>query len=249
MENYNVNSVSKGMENKNGDKISKHNLNELAYNLIKGDIISCVLLPGMAISEGLLITRYGLSKSPTRSALTRLKQEGLITSRGQQGSVVSRIMLSDVQEIFQLRLLIDVTVAKLAAGNVNVSKIRALNKDLHTKSKTGKRNNMSDFLRANHRFHRYVAESSGNQRLAVLASNLMEQHERIVHLGLAKQNRRQDFVHYHDEFVEALINGDGERAGQIVETSLRKGQEKVMKALMMGSTDLISVVVKNLSLQ
>ena len=77
----------------------------------------------------------------------------------------------------------------------------------------------------------------------------MEQHERIVHLGLAKQNRRQDFVHYHDEFVEALINGDGERAGQIVETSLRKGQEKVMKALMMGSTDLISVVVKNLSLQ
>jgi DNA-binding FadR family transcriptional regulator len=77
----------------------------------------------------------------------------------------------------------------------------------------------------------------------------MEQHERIVHLGLAKQNRRHDFLHFHDEFVDALINGDGEHAGRLVETSLRKGQEKVMTALMMGSTDQISVVGINLSLE
>ena len=77
----------------------------------------------------------------------------------------------------------------------------------------------------------------------------MEQHERIVHLGLAKQNRRQDFLHFHDEFVEALLNGDGKRAGRLVETSLRKGQEKVMRALMMGTTDQISMVGKNLSLE
>jgi len=237
------------MQNKGGDKVTKHNLNDFAYKLIKDDIISCVLLPGTVISEGLLIECYGLSKSPTRSALIRLKQEGLITSLGRQGSVVSRIMLSDVQEIFQLRLLIDVTVAQLAAGKVDVTKIRTLNKDVHTKSKTRKKNKMADYLRANREFHQYVAQSSGNQRLAVLAKSLMEQHERIVHLGLVKQNRRQDFLHYHDEFVEALINGDGERAGRLVENSLIKGQEKVMRALMMGSTDLVSIVGKNLSLE
>ena len=93
------------MKNKKSEKLSNHNLNDFAYNLIKEDIISCELLPGMLISEGLLIERYGLSKSPTRSALIRLKQEGLITSGGQRGSVISRIMISDVQEIFQLRLL------------------------------------------------------------------------------------------------------------------------------------------------
>ena len=237
------------MQNKGGDKVTKHNLNDFAYKLIKDDIISCVLQPGMEVSEGSIIARYGLSKAPTRSALIRLKQEGLIASRGRQGSVVSRIMLSDVQEIFQLRLLIEVTVARLAAGKVNVTKIRELNKDVRTKCKTGKRRNMAGYLRANRKFHQYVAESSGNQRLAVLASSLMEQHERIVHLGLAKQNRRHDFLHFHDEFVDALINGDGERAGRLVETSLRKGQEKVMTALMMGSTDQISVVGINISLE
>ena len=87
------------MQKKSLDKLSKHSLNELAYKLIKEDIISCELLPGMVISEGLLLDRFKLSKSPTRSALIRLKQDGLITSRGRQGSVISKIMISDVQEI------------------------------------------------------------------------------------------------------------------------------------------------------
>ena len=147
------------MQNKGGDKVTKHNLNDFAYKLIKDDIISCVLQPGMEVSEGSIIARYRLSKAPTRSALIRLKQEGLIASRGRQGSVVSRIMLSDVQEIFQLRLLIEVTVARLAAGKVNVTKIRELNKDVRTKCKTGKRRNMTGYLRANRKFHQYVAES------------------------------------------------------------------------------------------
>ena len=177
------------MQKKSLDKLSKHSLNEFAYKLIKEDIISCELLPGIVISEGLLIERYGLSKSPTRSALIRLKQDGLITSRGQQGSVVSKIMISDVQEIFQLRLLIDVTVARLAAGKVNATKLRALNKDIHSINKTNKKSKMTDYLRANRKFHKYVAETSGNLRLAVLAISLMEQHERIIHLGFAKQNR------------------------------------------------------------
>ena len=237
------------MQKKSLDKLSKHSLNEFAYKLIKEDIISCELLPGMVISEGLLIDRYKLSKSPTRSALIRLKQDGLITSRGQHGSVVCRIMISDVQEIFQLRLLIDVTVARLAAGKVNATKLRALNKDIHSINKTNKKSKMTDYLRANRKFHKYVAESSGNLRLAVLAISLMEQHERIIHLGFAKQNRRHEFIHSHDEFVEALINDDSEFAARLVENSLIKGQEKVMRALIMGSTDQISEVGKNLSLE
>ncbi len=108
---------------------------------------------------------------------------------------------------------------------------------------------MTDYLRANRKFHKYVAESSGNLRLAVLAISLMEQHERIIHLGFAKQNRRHEFIHSHDEFVEALINDDRELAARLVENSLIKGQEKVMRALIMGSTDQISEVGKNLSLE
>ena len=73
-------------------------------------------------------------------------------------------------------------------------------------------------------------ESSGNQRLAALVVGLMEQHERIVHLGLALRNREREFHDFHDDLVTALIDGDADRAAQLAEAALRGDRKKVMEA-------------------
>ena len=210
---------------------SAQNLNETAYARIKDDIISCALQPGEEVSEGVLVARYGMGKAPIRSAMTRLRQEGLIQSRGRQGNVVSPVTLRDIQEIFQLRLVLDVTAVRLAAGKVDAKRLRALNEAAHASYPPGDAAGQAAYLRANRAFHRYVAECAGNQRLVALVVALMEQHERIVHLGLALQRREHEFHHFHDDLVTALIEGDGERAAQLTETALRGGQQKVMEAL------------------
>jgi len=207
------------------------NLNDTAYGTIKDDIISCALQPGEEISEGLLVARYGMSKAPIRSAMMRLRQEGLIVSRGRQGNAVSPVTLRDIQEIFQLRLVLDVTAVRLAAGKVDADRLRALNEAAHATFPEGDRAGQAAYLRANRELHRYVAECTGNQRLVTLVVGLMEQHERIVHLGLAMQRREHEFHHFHDDLVEALIEGDGERAAELTENALRGSQRKVMEAL------------------
>ena len=214
-----------------GEQSADRNLNDIAYRTIKDDIISCALQPGEDISEGVLTARYRMGKAPIRSAMMRLRQEGLIVSRGRQGNAVSTVTLRDVQEIFQLRLVLEVTAVRLAAGKVDAPRLRELNAAAHTSYSPGDKASESAYLRANRDFHRYVAESSGNQRLATLVVGLMEQHERIVHLALALQNREQEFHHFHDDLVVALIEGDGERAAQLTESALRGGQRKVMEAL------------------
>ena len=220
-------------------------LNDIAYAAIKDDIISCALQPAEDISEGLLVARYGMSKAPIRSAMMRLRQEGLIVSRGRQGNAVSPVTLRDIQEIFQLRLVLEVTVVRLAAGRVDAERLRELNQAAHASYVPGDRASESAYLRANREFHRYVAESSGNQRLAALVVGLMEQHERIVHLGLALQKREHEFHHYHDDLVVALIEGDGERAARLTESALRGSQRKVLEALA-DPTDDVSVTRLNL---
>ena len=172
-----------------------------------------------------------MSKAPIRSAMMRLRQEGLIVSRGRQGNAVSPVTLRDIQEIFQLRLVLDVTAVRLAAGKVDAARLRALNEAAHAAYPAGDKAGQAAYLRANREFHRYVAESTGNQRLVTLVVGLMEQHERIVHLGLAMQRREHEFHHFHDDLVTALIDGDGERAAQLTETALRGSQRKVMEAL------------------
>ena len=228
-----------------GRPAADRNLNDIAYAAIKDDIISCALQPGEEVSEGLLVARYGLGKAPIRSAMMRLRQEGLIVSRGRQGNTVSPVTLRDIQEIFQLRLVLDVTAVRLAAGKVDAGRLRALNEAAHAAYPADDRAGQTAYLRANRAFHRYVAECSGNQRLVALVVGLMEQHERIVHLGLALQRREHEFHHYHDDLVGALIEGDADRAAQLTETALRGGQKKVMEALAdstaqvsLGPTDL-----------
>ena len=220
-------------------------LNDIAYAAIKDDIISCALQPGEDISEGMLVVRYGLGKAPIRSAMMRLRQEGLIASRGRQGNAVSAVTLRDIGEIFQLRLVLEVTVVRLAAGRVDAERLRELNQAAHASYVPGDRASESAYLRANREFHRYVAESSGNQRLSALVVGLMEQHERIVHLGLALQKREHEFHHYHDDLVVALIEGDGERAARLTESALRGSQRKVLEALA-DPTDDVSVTRLNL---
>ena len=220
-----------GPQNVEGEQPANRNLNDIAYRTIKDDIISCALQPGADISEGVLVARYGMGKAAIRSAMMRLRQEGLIVSRGRQGNAVSTVTLRDVQEVFQLRLVLEVTAVRLAAGKVDAQRLRKLNAAVHASYPRGDEAGESAYLRANRDLHRYVAESSGNQRLAALLVGLMEQHERIVHLGLALQNREHEFHHLHDDLVAALIEGDAERAAQLTETALRGGQKKVMAAL------------------
>ena len=224
------------------------NLNEIAYGTIKDDIVSCALPPGEEISETVLVERYGLSKAPIRSALMRLRQEGLVVSRGRLGNIVTPITLRDVQEISQLRLVLEVVVARLAAGKVDPARIRKLNKAVHAGYTPGNEKSEAVYLKANRAFHQYVAEASGNQRLAALAVDLMEQHERIVHLGLALQKREHEYLHFHDDLVTALIDGNGERAAELTERALRGGQRKVMEALL-SSADQVSVVGVDLNFE
>ena len=229
-----------------GGQIADRNLNDIAYGAIKDDIISGALPPGEGISEGVLVARYGLGKAPIRNAMMRLRQEGLIVSRGRQGNAVSAVTLRDVQEIFQLRLVLEVTAVRLAAGKVDAQRLRALNEAAHASYLPGDKASESAYLRANREFHRYVAETSGNQRLAALVVDLMEQHERIVHLGLALQNREHEFHHYHDDLVVALIEGDSERAARLTESALRGSQKKVMEALA-DATAAVSVACLDLA--
>ena len=222
---------------------SEANLNDIAYQAIKDDIISCVLQPGDDISEATLLARYGFSKAPVRSALVRLRQEGLVVSRGRRGNMVSQVTFRDVQEVFQLRLLLEVAATRLAAGKVDPDQITRLNDAVVKAAEQGNSATETDYLHANREFHCYVAHASGNRRLASLVIDLMEQHQRIMHLGLALQHREHEYRHRHDDLVTALIDGDGVLAGEITEQSLRSGQRIVVEAMLASTDELASSAV------
>lgn len=208
------------------------NLNDYVYRILKNDILACDLGPGEEISEGVLVERYGFSKAPIRNALMWLRQEGLVVSRRRLGNIVAPITLQDVHEIYQLRVILEVEATRLAAGKVDARRLKELDDAVHGSYAPNDRASRAAYREANRAFHRYIAEASGNRRLAAMVVSLVEQHERIVHYGLALQDRDHEFHHYHDDLVATLVEGDQERAAQITVRAIRGSQEKILGALL-----------------
>src|ERR671927_1451486 len=179
-----------------------------AYEALKQDILTCELAPGVQILEGELAARYGTSKTPVREALNRLGQEGLVQVLPRRGYLVAPITLRDVQEVFQLRLLLETAAAELAAEHITEEGLRQLKALVGMRYTYRDRASYARFLRANREFHVAVAEASGNRRMAQFVGKLLEDMERILHLGLDLRDSAEEMAAEHGELVDALLRGD-----------------------------------------
>jgi DNA-binding GntR family transcriptional regulator len=202
-----------------------------AYDALKQDILTCVLLPGAQIFEGELAAHYGMSKTPVREALNLLGQEDLVQVLPRRGYLVAPVTLRDVQEVFQLRLLLETAAAELAAEHITEDGIRQLNALVAVRYTYRDRVSYGRFLRANREFHVAVARASGNVRLAAFVAKLLEDMERILHLGLDLRDSAEEMAAEHAELVDALLRGDGALARRVVTEQLQTSRKRVLEAL------------------
>ncbi|HLH25177.1 MAG TPA: GntR family transcriptional regulator [Chloroflexota bacterium] len=215
-----------------------------AYEALKQDILTCTLAPGAQIFEAELAARYGTSKTPVREALNLLRQEGLVQVLPRRGYLVAPVTLRDVQEVFQLRLLLETAAAELAAEHITEDGLCQLKALVGVRYTYRDRASYARFLRANREFHVAVAEASGNRRLAAFVAKLLEDMERILHLGLDLRDSAEEMAAEHQELVDALLKGDAELARRVVTEQLQNSRKRVLEALVasMGAADGIRLV-------
>lgn len=207
-------------------------LNDAAYRRIREDIISCKLEPGRSYTETQLAERYELGKAPIRYGLARLAHEGLVQAVPRRGYVVASFTVQDAQEIFQLRLLLEPLAARLAAGRIREDQLAQLHAAALVSYEPGDAESEAAFLNANRTFHVMVAEASGNQRLANAVANLLDEHRRLLHMGLTIEPRGGEFQNEHIDLLKVLLSGDGEKAETLVREQIEGGQKMVIEGLL-----------------
>jgi DNA-binding GntR family transcriptional regulator len=217
------------------DSATVHRLSDLAYERIKADIVACELAPGTAVSEARLAASYGFGKAPIRQALSRLSQERFVTALPRRGYVIAPVTLQCVNDIFDLRLLLEPAAAERAAGNVDVERLRELDAICCAGYTPGDRASERAFLGANKAFHVAVARASGNERLARTLAQLLDEMERLFHLGLALRDRTEEMRHEHKALIGALISGDRAAAQAATIEQIESARKMVVDAIISGS--------------
>lgn len=82
-------------------------LADLAYDTIRTNILNLTYPPGMQLTEAKLTTDLNMSRNPVRTAIKMLQSEGLIVSDYYKSMTVKEITDKDIQEIYQLRELLE----------------------------------------------------------------------------------------------------------------------------------------------
>ena len=207
-------------------------LTDTAYHAVKQDILVCELAPGADVTERELGVRYGLGKAPLREALIRLTHEGLLQPIPRTGYRITPVTIQDVEDIFALRLLLEPAAARQAAGRIDQTLLKELNELCRAGYTPGDRASESTFLRANRQFHVAIADASGNRRLARLLGQLLEETERLFHLGLAVRDRTEEMKHEHEDLVAALVGGDGAAAENATIQQIDAARAMVMDGIL-----------------
>ena len=214
-------------------ELEPQTLGDAAYGTLKARIIEGQLAAGAAVSEGELALSLGLGKAPVRAALARLAQDGLIAAVARRGWRVAPVTLADVLDVFRLRRTLEPLAARLAADRgIDAVQLKRLDAACRADYLPGDPSSERAFLKANRAFHLAVAEASGSPRLVRVLSNLLDESERALVLGLAVRNRSHEIQHEHQALIEALAAGDAERAAAIAAEQMDDARDMVLAALM-----------------
>ena len=191
---------------------SPKRLNDTAYDLLKADIVQCRLSPGELVSEALLAQTYGLGKAPIRSALSRLCQERLIEPMARRGHRVARLTVRDVVDVFEMRIFLEPKAARMAAGRIDGKVLDRLAAICSLEYLPDDPESRAVYLQATYELHVTIANASGNRRLAEAITQLLDESQRIRHLGLGCVDKNKEMRAQHLALVEAIREGDADGA-------------------------------------
>ncbi len=143
-------------------------LADRVYNELRDSIGSHQIRPGERLQEVSLAAQLGVSRTPVREALARLESEGMIVVDG-RGFVVPELTDADIEEIYQLRFLLEPAAIALAVGEVtsptDLASMSAAVDDAVAAEKAG---DFRAFLEANSRFHHAWRALVPNRRMSRL---------------------------------------------------------------------------------
>jgi DNA-binding GntR family transcriptional regulator len=199
---------------------------DYAYLRVRSAILSGELAPGSVLNQATLAKTMGISTTPLREALRRLKVEGLVHLDAHRDAHVADLTAEEARDMLEVRRSLDPLAAALAAERrtkADIAAIRAASAHLEPLPVNATVANLA----THRRFHAAIYRASHNDLLIKSLDELWDKADRYRLLALqadrgdaARQQKRLE----HQQMCDAVIAGDADTAFSVmqdhIETSL-----------------------------
>ena len=191
------------------------------YAVLRDAIIRTELAPGRRLSENELATWLGVSRTPIREALVRLRDERLVSIVPQLGTYVSRISPQAVSDAGFIREALECAAIREAALAATEDDIEALEVNMRGQERADERGDFDAFYVLDEEFHRVLCDLSGHATVWAVSQRAKGHLNRIRHLSLPIPSYLGEMIDEHRAVVEAVAAHDPDEAEKRLRHHLR----------------------------
>ena len=200
---------------------NKSSLADAAYKKLLKKIITLELAPGEALDEKNLIAELGVSRTPFREAVARLKRDRLIIGEKNQTSYVQRLNLDSFRNLSEALLIVEKNITAMAAQRATPSDIKRIEKALDLVNHASERSNHWGFIEHNREFHRAISRAAHNEIMEQIHNDVRRQVQRLAYISVNEDfegicgsldEHNKKLTRHHVEILKSIKAHDPKRA-------------------------------------
>ena len=191
------------------------------YAALRDQIVRAELAPGERLSEAELGERLGVSRTPIREALGRLRDDRLVEVRPQIGTFVARISPAAVSDAQFIREALECTAVRVSAELVGDESMAQMEENLRAQERATERIDIDAWQLLDDTFHRQICDLSGHPSVWPVTERAKSHLNRLRRLSLSMPDYLPTMVEAHRAAADAVGRHDPDAAEAALREHLR----------------------------
>jgi GntR family transcriptional regulator, rspAB operon transcriptional repressor len=191
------------------------------YAALRDLIVRAELPPGERLSEAELGERLGVSRTPIREALGRLRDDRLVEVRPQIGTFVARISPQAVSDAQFIREALECTAVRVSAELADEESMAQLEENLRAQERATDRIDIDSWLLLDDTYHRYLCDLSGHPAVWPVNERAKSHLNRLRRLSLTMPDYLPTMVDAHRVVADSVASHDPDGAEDALREHLR----------------------------
>lgn len=192
-------------------------LRDVVFSAMRQAILTGELKPGERLMEQQLSQELGVSRTPIRGALRKLKEEGLVIMIPRKGAHVAQITEKHLSNVLEVRGVLEKRAVQWACEYITKNELIQLEKAYREFEIVTRKDDTSAIARADEAFHSVIYKAARNETLVAVLNNLSEQMYRYRFEYIKDIKEYEILVREHGDIYRALARQDPQKAAEAIE--------------------------------
>ncbi|GAP34953.1 GntR family transcriptional regulator [Piscinibacter sakaiensis] len=206
------------------------NLADQVYARLKADMHDFTLIPGDRLSEAEIGSRLGVSRTPVREALFRLRNEGFLAVEAKTGWFVKPLDFGRLDELYDLRITLELaSIVKLCThGPQDPAELDAL-KEVWLVPASERCADAREVGMRDERFHATLVHAAGNGEITRVHWDVTERIRIIRQLDFTRSDRIDATYAEHAKILRAVLQRKPDQAQLLLKSHVEQSKTEVRK--------------------